>query len=267
MAQRAHLVVGGFPFGAAAGHDMDYARLALLGKLYHAGYAATCGNDFADMERALAGVDLLLSYVAGPYPDDRQCRHIKDWLAGGGKWFALHGTSGGRAMRIPGSRQRKMQRLAHHELLGAFFLNHPPVRRFEVTAQAPEHPLLAGLPPTFEVTDELYLVETRGDATVLLTTELAADPSPPGFGFAYDEDTSRGADGKTRVLGLERRVGDGKVAYVALGHCHSPHTNSQPFVDASVSTGGTTPKTFRGAWETEPFGRILDNALAWGCAG
>lgn len=267
MAQRAHLVVGGFPLGASAGHDMDYARLALLDKLYHAGYATTCGNHFADMESVLPGVDLMVSYVAGPYPDETQCRHIEDWLAGGGKWFALHGTSGGRAMRIPGSRQRKMQRLAHHDLLGAFFLNHPPVRRFAVQIQAAEHPLLAGLPPAFDVDDELYLIEPRDDATVLLTTELAEDPSPPGFGFAYDEDTSVRADGRTRVLGLERQVGNGKVAYVALGHCHSPRSNSQPFVDASVAAGGTTPGTFRGAWETAPFGRILDNALAWGCEG
>ena len=266
MAQRAHLVVGGFPFGAAAGHDMDYARLTLLGKLYQAGYATTCGNHFADVESVLPGVDLLLSYVAGPYPDDAQCRHIEDWLAAGGKWFALHGTSGGRAMRIPGSRQRKMQRLAHHDLLGAFFLNHPPVRRFGVKVEAPEHPLLAGLPSAFEVDDELYLIEPRGDATVLLSTELAEDPSPPGFGFAYDQDTSVGADGKTRVLGLERQVGDGKVAYVALGHCHSRTTNSQPFVDASVDAAGKTPTTFRGAWETTAFGRILDNTLAWGGA-
>ena len=98
----------------------------------------------------------------------------------------------------------------------------------------------------------------------MLTTELAADPSPPGFGFAYNADTSIGADGKTRVLGLERQVGGGKVAYVALGHCHAPGSNSQPFVDASVAADGTTPATFRGAWETAAFGRILDNALAWG---
>ena len=44
-------------------------------------------------------------------------------------------------MRVRDSRQRKMQRLAHHDLLGAFYLNHPPVRRFEgfeVTARPVE---------------------------------------------------------------------------------------------------------------------------------
>ncbi len=264
MAKRAHLIVGGYPLGAAAGHDMDYARIELLRRLYQAGYAATVGNGFADVAAPLEGADLLLSYVAGPYPDDDQCRAIESWLERGGKWFALHGTSGGRAARVPGRRQRKMVQLAHHDLLGAFFLNHPPVRRFEVAVQAPAHPLLAGLPASFSVADELYLIEPRGESTVLLSTELPSDPSPEGFGFVYDEDTSLGADGKTRVLGLERRVGEGAVAYVALGHCHSPASNSQPFVDESVASSGETPPAFRGAWETPAFGRILDNAMQWG---
>ena len=94
MAQRAHLVVGGYLFGAAAGHDMNYL-------------------------------------------DDAQCRHIEiGWPAAAS---GLRCTA--RAMRVRDSRQRKMQRLAHHDLLGAFYLNHPPVRRFEgfeVTARPVE---------------------------------------------------------------------------------------------------------------------------------
>ena len=266
MAKRAHLIVGGYPLGAAAGHDMDYARIELLRRLYASGYATTVGNNFADVDGVLDGVNLLLTYVAGPYPDDDQCLTIERWLARGGRWFALHGSSGGRALRLEGSRRRKMALLPHHDLLGAFFLNHPPVRRFEVAVQQPDHPLTAGLPATFDVADELYLIEPRGESTVLLTTELAEDPSPEGFGFVYHRDTSVGKDGKTRVLGIERQVGDGAVAYVALGHCHSPATNSQPFVDASVTATGTTPKTFRGAWETPAFAHILDNAMQWGAA-
>ena len=264
MPNRAHLITGGYPVGSTAGHDMDYARLELLRRLYARGYQTTVANDFVDIGSRLGGVGFLVTYVAGPYPDDEQSQVLDDWLSGGGKWFALHGTSGGRAKRVDGMRRRKMVRLAHHDVLGAYFLNHPPVRRFEVKVTASDHPLLAGLPASFAVTDELYLVEPVGESDTLLTTELAEDPSPEGFGFAYDEDTSVGADGKTRVLGLERQVGQGAVAYVALGHCHSPATNSQPFVDRSVDAEGKTPMRFRGAWETPEFGQILDNAMEWG---
>jgi hypothetical protein len=114
--------------------------------------------------------------------------------------------------------------------------------------------------------DELYLIELQEPSTsrVLLTTELPADPSPPGFGFVYDRDTSLMPDGKTRVLGYTRELGNGAVAYVALGHCHSPLNNVQPFVDASVEASGTTPKLFRGPWETEAFDKLLHNGIKWG---
>ena len=82
--------------------------------------------------------------------------------------------------------------------------------------------------------------------------------------FVYDDDTSLLADKKTRALAYTRASGEGAVAYIALGHCHSPETNVQPFVDASLGTDGVTPTLFRGPWETEAFERLLGNAIAWG---
>jgi hypothetical protein len=161
---------------------------------------------------------------------------------------------------------RKMVKASHHATLGSFFLNHPPLRKFRVQVTDREHVLTKDLPASFEVTDELYLIELQEPATchVLLTTELAKDPSPPGFGFVYDQDTALLPDGKTRVLGYSRAVGKGGVVYIALGHCHSLKNNVQPFVDLSVDPAGSTPKLFRGAWETEPFERLLRNGITWG---
>ncbi|MCY4656989.1 MAG: ThuA domain-containing protein [Gammaproteobacteria bacterium] len=266
MAKRAHLITGGFPIGSHAGHDMDYVRIELLNQLYTAGYQTTSSSDFSQIGERLAECDLLLTYVAGPYPGDEQCEEIENWLRDGGKWFALHGTSGGRAARIGDGRRRGMVRLTHHSTLGAFFLNHPPIRKFRVQIENSEHPIFNDLPEYFDVEDELYLIEPYSDATPLMTTELPEDTSPPGFGFVYDEDTSIQADGKTRVLATERKVGVGSVVYVALGHCHSPANNSQPFVDESVSQDGETPKTFRGVWANQYFRKLIDNALDWAAA-
>ena len=66
-------------------------------------------------------------------------------------------------------------------------------------------------------------------------------------------------DSKTRVLGYTRALGKGGVAYIALGHCHSPRNDMQPFVDTSVNPSGTTPMLFRGSWETESFAKLLSN--------
>jgi type 1 glutamine amidotransferase len=161
-----------------------------------------------------------------------------------------------------------MSRARHHEVLGAFFLNHPPIRKFRVDVCDAEHPLTRGLPSSFDVMDELYLIELRApDASrvLLSTSDLdAEDPAPRSFGFSYGEDTSVGPDGRTRPIGFVREHGAGAVAYFALGHCHTPSTNIQPFVDASVDAEGTTPPHFRGPWETDAFERLLRNGIDWG---
>ena len=264
MANRTHLITGGFPAGSHAGHDMDYARLRLLGLLAeHEQATTTLANDFDGLEKWLDGADFLMTYIAGPVPNADQHEALRHWLEAGGRWLGLHGTSGGRAARIEGTRQRRMVKEAHHETLGSFFLNHPPVRRFNVAVHG-DHPLTSGLPASFETVDELYLIEPIGESLILLTTELPEDPSPEGFGFQYDTDTSLQPDGKTRVLGYVKNMGAGRVAYVALGHCHSPRSNIQPFVDESVVKDGATPTTLRGSWETDAFQTLLRNAIIWG---
>jgi hypothetical protein len=264
-----HLVVGGYPPGSPAGHDMDYARRCLLHELaaFDDGLT-TVSADYADIDRWLAPAGLLVTYVAGPVPSDDDHASLRSWLEAGGRWLALHGTSGGRAARVErdGQPLRMMVREAHHETLGAFFLNHPPLSRFRV--EVAEHPLTAGLPDTFEAVDELYLVELCDPehTSVLLTTQLDRDPSPPGFGFTYGADTSALDQHGTRALGIVHDVGDGAVAYIALGHCHSPATNSQPVVDRSAVSDGTTPLTFHGMWEAPAFLQLVRNAIAWGLA-
>src|SRR5436853_4763320 len=107
MSGRAHLIAGGFPPGSMAGHDHDYARLRLLGLLAERDIAASVANDFADVEKWLPVSRLLITYVAGPYPDAAQCHSLRQWLEGGGHWLGLHGSSGGRAQRVEGVRNRR----------------------------------------------------------------------------------------------------------------------------------------------------------------
>ena len=265
---RVHVITGGFPPGSSAGHDMDYARLRLLQLLHERPHLnSTVANDFTDIARWLPNSHLLVTYVAGPHPNDEQNQVIRQWLEAGGRWLALHGTSGGKAVRVGESGSaRKMVKASHHETLGSFFLNHPPLRKFRVQVNDPEHPVTRGLPASFEVIDELYLIEIQEPSAcqVLLTTELEKDPSPPGFGFVYDRDTSLLPDGKTRVLGYTRELGEGGITYIALGHCHSPTDTRQRVVDASVQSSGDAPRLFRGSWETEPFEKLLRNGITWG---
>ncbi len=266
--QRAHLVTGGFPPGSNAGHDMDYARLQLLQMLQAEKHLrVTTANDFQDIERWLPGTDLLVTYVAGPYPVGAGNDALSQWLEDGGRWLALHGTSGGKAVKTEhgGLSVKKMVKAEHHQTLGCFFLNHPPISAFPVSVVG-DHRVTRGVPERFTARDELYLIELLDPqaSRVLLTTELAKDPSPPGFGFFYDEDTSVQPDGKTRILGYARDVGKGEVVYIGLGHCHVDRINHPSPVDTSINPDGSMPPDFRGVWETDAFARLIRNGIAWG---
>jgi type 1 glutamine amidotransferase len=266
---RAHLIAGGFPPGKDAGHDHDFARLRLLEMLSEQEVPASVSNDFADVEKWLPVSRLLITYVAGPYPDADQSRAIRRWLEEGGRWLGLHGTAGGKAVRVEGMRQRRMLKLDHHAVLGGYFLTHPPIRRFRVDVGDAPDALTEGLPESFEVADEPYFVEIQDPAAtrVLLTAEYGPDAVSSAIGTIYDKDTSLMDDGKTRALGYTRDVGRGGVTYIALGHCHNPTNNVQQSVHESVDPNGTTPLLFRVPWETAPFQTLVRNAITWGMQG
>ena len=259
---RAHLIAGGFPPGAHAGHDHDYARLRLLGLLAERDVPATVANDFADVGKWLPASQLLITYVAGPYPDATQCRAIQDWLEAGGHWLGLHGTSGGRAERVDGFRQRRTVKTEHHALLGSYFLTHPPICRFRVDVTAADSPLTSGLGTSFDVEDEPYFVELQdpGSTRILLTADYGPGAVAPSIGTVYASDTSLQPDGRTHVLGYTRDVGCGGVTYIALGHCHNSAIRAARTADPT----DPTPPTFRGAWETDAFNAMLRNAITWG---
>jgi hypothetical protein len=259
--RRAHVITGGFPAGSAAGHDHDHARLRLLELLAEANVPASVGNDFADVEKWLPVSRLLITYVAGPYPDAAQCQAIRGWLEAGGRWLGLHGTSGGRAERVEGVRQRRTVKAEHHALLGSFFLTHPPYCGFRVDVSDVDHPLTRGVGGSFLVEDEPYFIELQDPASarILLTADYGPDAVSPSIGTLYPADTSLQSDGRTRVLGYTRDVGQGGVTYFALGHCHSPASRqAQP--------GDPTPAKLRGAWDTEALSTLLRNAVSWGVA-
>jgi type 1 glutamine amidotransferase len=258
---RAHLIAGGFPPGSYAGHDHDYARLRLLGLLAEQNIPASVANDFADVEKWLPVSRLLITYVAGPYPDAPQCRAIERWLEAGGHWLGLHGTSGGRAERVEGRRQRRTVKTEHHALLGSYFLTHPPICKIRVEVNATHHPLTHGLGASFEVEDEPYFIELQdpGSTRILLSADYGPNATSPAIGTLYASDTSLQPDGRTRVLGYTRQVGNGSVTYFALGHCHNPAIRAARTADPT----DTAPLTFRGSWETDAFIALLRNAIAW----
>jgi hypothetical protein len=114
---------------------------------------------------------------------------------------------------------------------------------------------------SFEVEDEPYFIELQDPAStrILLTADYGPEAVSPSIGTLYETDTSLRADGKTRVLGYTKSVGDGGVTYFALGHCHNPASRAGRTADA-------TPAVVRGAWDSDAFITLLRNAIAWDVA-
>src|SRR5882672_7216932 len=249
--RRAHLIAGGFPPGSMGGHDHDYARLRLLRLLAEQDVPASVANDFADVEKWLPVSRLLITYVAGPYPDATQCQVIEQWLEAGGHWLGLHGTSGGRAQQVEGVRMRRTVKTEHHALLGSRFLTHPPIREIRVDVSATASPLTRGLGTSFVIEDEPYFVELQdpGSTQILLTADYGPSAATATDGL-YESDTSLLPDGKTRVLGYTREVGNGGVAHFALGHCHNRAIRA---ARAFTDPADKTPPIFHGPWESEAF--------------
>jgi len=262
LPDHAHLIAGGFPPGSSAGHDHDYARLRLLGLLAEREVQTSVANDFAEIDKWLPLSRVLITYVAGPYPDASQTVAIKQWVEAGGHWFGLHGTSGGKAQRVEGVRNRRTVTTEHHALLGSKFLTHPPIAEIRVQVHDTGSPLTQGLGASFVVEDEPYFIELQdpGSTQILLTAEYGPAGDWPVASQLYGNDTSLLPDGKTRVIAYTRQVGQGAVTYVALGHCHNPAIRAARAPDPADKT----PPTFRGPWENDAFLTLLRNTIGWG---
>ena len=141
-------------------------------------------------------------------------------------------------------------------------MTHPPICEIRVEVSAADSPLTRGLDGSFVVEDEPYFIELQDPSStrILLTADYGPNAVSPTIGTVYASDTSLQSDGRTRVVGYTREVGDGGVTYFAFGHCHNPAIRAGRTADPA----DTTPPTFRGAWESDAFITLLRNAIAWG---
>jgi uncharacterized protein len=230
-------------------HDMDFARLELLKLL--AKDPAVRTRVFEDYENiaAIAAADIIITYTCDVTPSLKAQETLRDWLAKGGRWYALHGTNS--VLRLLADGPNKGLWDAPRwaplmmDMLGSQFISHPAIEPYLVTVADPSHPLVAGVEP-FETTDELYHMETHGDLHVLLETEN----DQPGTGFVEADQ----ALGKHPVFYIKQH-GEGAVLYLTLGHCRG-HYDLQPMLD-------WWPTVDRCAWDLPVFHDLLARGVDW----
>ncbi|WP_448585227.1 ThuA domain-containing protein [Thermaurantiacus sp.] len=237
-----HLVVGG------ASHDFDRVRLELLGLAARdprirlrvsAGF-----EEFLDGGE-VAPPRVLLSYTCNVAPSEAARARLQRFLAGGGRWFALHATNSLFEWRPDGVACRGLED-PFLALIGSAFQAHPPLGPFLVEPVG-VHPLTAGIGP-FEVTDELYLSDVAGDVEVLLAARFCGHAA----GFVRS-DWTQGPE--LRPLMTLRRVGDGALLHLALGHCRGVYD--------APHRAPVLPAREEGPWEVPAFRALVARGLAW----
>lgn len=230
-------------------HDMNHARLELL-KLFaeHPHLRVRVAENFSDIE-AIQASDMLVTYTCNLVPELNEQEALRDYVRGGGKWFALHGTNSILEFLPDGLVDAPETSPVMMETLGTQFLAHPPIQEFKVHVTDPDHPLVAGI-DEFSTDDELYLCRIHGDLHTLLATRFVGEAR----GFVHGD----WPEDKEHPVYYLHKVGEGEVVYLNLGHCRG-HYDMQPVMDFY-------PTIERGSWEAPEFYELLRRGIRY-CAG
>lgn len=187
-------------------HDFPALSRTLAKLLAQVGVDATIREDIEQATVDLPGASLLVvnmlrwRMLGSRYAEqatehglslsDAARRRIEDWVRGGGAVLAMHAAS----ICFDDWPQWK-------ELIGARWVwgtsQHPPVGPVHVRVHPDRHPIVNGLPDSFDTDDEVYGFLDLADIVPLLSAEHSGTAHP---------------------LLWARTVGHGRVVHDALGH-------------------------------------------------
>jgi uncharacterized protein len=226
-------------------HDIDHARLELLKLLgEHDNVRCRVAADYHDV-KAIERSDFLVTYTCNVIPTQAEQEALRDYVASGKRWLALHGTNSILEFLEKGVNSPEIAPVLM-QTLGTQFIAHPPIMPFKVRVADPDHELVKGI-AEFETDDELYLSRIHGELHVLLDTHYNGDA--PGF------IESQWRDDTPRPVYYIHKVGGGEVLYLNLGHCRG-HYDMRPLMDYY-------PKIERGSWEKPEYYELLRRGLRY----
>lgn len=248
MAEAENRTVNVHMVAAGKYHDIDFARLELLKLLAEdERIRVRVAPDYHDLD-SIRAADFLITYTCDLVPEEEEQVALRDCIASGKRWFALHGTNAILKFLEDGRVDAPETAPVLMQTLGTQFLAHPPIQPFKVTLSDPEHELVKGI-QEFETDDELYLCREHGDLHRLMETRFHGEVQ----GWVHDQ----WPQDDPRPVYYINRVGDGEVLYLNLGHCRG-HYDMQPIVDYY-------PQVERGSWEKPQYYELLRRGIRY-CA-
>ena len=232
-------------------HDIDYARLQLLTLLAeHPHVRVQVTSDYENTE-LITSSSFLVSYTCDLRPSEQAQQAISDWVAGGGRWVALHGTNSALDLPRPNGVEAPRCFPVWAKTLGSQFVAHPPIQMYPVRAVS-DHWLVNGI-ESFDTDDELYLNEyhDRDQLQPLLQTNWQGDAR----GFNEHDWTTTDPN---HLVSYLRPFGEGSVLYNTLGHCRG-HYDMAP-------VAAYYPRIERCSWEVPQYHELLRRAIRWAMA-
>ena len=233
-------------------HNIDHARLEILKLLAEQPrIKVRVGADYSDIA-AICESDFLITYTCDVIPSEDETRRLCDYINGGKKWFALHGTNSILRFLEPDDSGNPQvdcpeENKAFMEILGSQFKAHPPIHEYSVLVTEPDHPLVRNI-PSFKVDDELYLSKFHGEHQTLLHASWS-EPVPNFIRHDWVKDSD------IQPVLYIHPYGEGQVLYLTLGHCRGKY-DMQPLMEEY-------PVPEEGAWRTEEFYELLRRGIQW----
>jgi len=202
----------------SASQLQDYQLLLIMrdGQVFPKGYLGP--DRWSDYSANLEPPKAFAEPKAVMWMTEEQGLAIKNFVSAGNGLYAIHNAS-----HISLSCQN------YRDVMGGAFVQHPPLRPFQVRPTANRHPITDGISP-FVVTDEQhYVVFDKDPRHIILESEnldglelvcgapkvcessrIKRDPDP-----AYTEGTNLGTKS---VAGWAYDYGKGRMVFTAVGH-------------------------------------------------
>jgi type 1 glutamine amidotransferase len=226
-------------------HGTDFARLELLKLLSeHDDVKVHVGNDYSDTDK-INQCELLITYTCNVYPSESEQAGLRQFMEGGGRWFALHGTNA-IVEFIDGKAATPDRAPGLMDILGSRFISHPANADLHVKVVDHEHPVTKGL-EDFDTFDEPYYCDFSENAHTL----LEAYYDQPSVGYEIETWDV----GAARPQMYEHPFLNGSVLYLLLGHCRGPF-DMQPITDK------VEPEYC--SWDQPVYYELLRRGINWG---
>lgn len=201
-----------------AGADRFFADLSA--KVGYGLYTTENGAIFNPEDLARFDV-IVFNNMTGDTLSPKQEDAFKSWLQEGGAWIGLHGA---------GDNSHTDWLWYDRTLIGPEFIGHPAEPQFQsakVVSLAPQHPIMKGLPPEWQQTDEWYsfdgVPQDYGLTPLIGLDEKSYSPLNEAYGDISD--LRMGSTPIEHPIAWVGTSGKGKIAYSAVGHSHTAYDN------------------------------------------